>query len=782
MKNKNIKILSVLLIQLMIIVSCTSVFASTMIDYNGNLHKLVLKSDKSKDFSQESQVVGNDNGKGTIKLENIDAEHGASVVLSTSNSYTGEGPWVQFDGDNSLSLLMYEFELYVKELSGEIKFQVRANGTFECLNINEDGIGVGEQRTALALGQWNKLRIMFDRTGTKMYLYVNNDEPVEFTGGSLWRLGKGIEYMRIALSNTTDAYVAADNFNIYEVKEMPAGYETPRLTLKPQEDKITESKSARIEAVIETKAEIEKVDFYINDELIYTDDEAPYILDHMYEPGTYTVRAEATDVYGEKGESEIEIKSMADTRPRISIDLTDGGEYDRNVLTEVLVAVTMSEAQLAEGKIAVDGEKIASLEMGDNTVDISGLSVGRHIISAYAKNHLGEEVEKSVQITVVKTLDDVVWSADFNDGTLLGQLNASGQFTRLEVLRQDFKESLLAGANTEQDVSKEGAWIPVSLKNTSTTAVVDFDIYFSNINGNGLKTRLNYLQSYRPEMFLITTRGISAGSETHPFEAKRWYHITLEVNSQTATYSLALDGEQIFKDVAITNMPKGVAMDSIRVISMLQGGEEETYYAIDNIVVRQITAIPSIVNITSMNGDENVVSVKDREITVYFSGGLEPSSVYASKFTINGAEIEKAVYDDKSCCVTLTLKEPLLAGTYRLTTAENLVMGNGDIYAEKLYGDFEVRSSVFETVASEVKENRITASIKNNSSENKTVYMIVNLYNGTTMKSSSAEEITLVSGENTVSRLINGYASGDKAEVFIWDSLLIPNCIMNASN
>ena len=60
--------------------------------------------------------------------------------------------------------------------------------------------------------------------------------------------------------------------------------------------------------------------------------------------------------------------------------------------------------------------------------------------------------------------------------------------------------------------------------------------------------------------------------------------------------------------------------------------------------------------------------------------------------------------------------------------------------------------------------------------------MIINLYNGNAMKLSEAKELTLVPGENNISELINGYTTGDKAEVFMWDSLRTPACLMSAVN
>jgi hypothetical protein len=318
--------------------------------------------------------------------------------------------------------------------------------------------------------------------------------------------------------------------------------------------------------------------------------------------------------------------------------------------------------------------------------------------------------------------------------------------------------------------------MPISLEDTSTVAVVDFDLYFSGINGGG------FVVQAMPgwvKLFEITDRGIVVGSQTHPFEAERWYHVTIEVDAQNSTFSLYLDDELIFNKVEISNIPE--AIDSLRAISVLQG-TEETYFAIDNIVVRQLTQVASIKEITSENGDANVVLAKDKEIRVYFTSGLKAAGVYPAKFKLSGAVIEKAEYDADNFCVTLTLKNPLSPGEYRLETAENLVMSNGDIYAEKLYGNFEVKDSMVDVQSLSVADNTVTASIINSSQDDKVVYLIINLYTGDVMKSSTVKAITLGSGENSVSEQVEGYVSGDMAEAIIWDSLSIPACLKSTAD
>lgn len=762
----------------------TCAFAGTLIQNNGAMYSISLK--KEADFS-DGQYTGFDNGIGSIGIDTVDEAHGNSVVLGGDASFdiTKEGAWLQVNGDTTQAVSAYEFDIYIEKMeSGSLKF-FQKGGTDNkgpaayLTRISKDGIGNDDTTVPFKFGEWHTVRFIYDCTGHTYTVYVDDMENAAF-GGSINANFTVVQYMRLTLW-AADAKVAVDNFKYYSLAKMIDGYETPRLELVSATDKITESEAARIEAKIKTKAELEKVEFYIDGKLTYTAVKAPYIMEHLFEKGSYTVRAVAKDIYGESGEATLAVTALADTKPRIVLGLADGESYDKTELRNVSVAVSMSDAQLTKGTVSVDGTKTNDITLGDNRVDLSDLSIGRHSITVYAENNLGEATEKTVSITVEKSFDDVVWSMNFNDGSILGTLNGSGQFTRLEALRDDFKDSLLVGANTTQDVSKEGAWIPLELKNTTTTAMVDFDIYFSDINGNGM-TAMLVLSSNRPVLFKITDKGIvdSDGQVVGSFAAKRWYHATLTINSQNTSYSLYIDDEAVLKNKPIT-MQAGAAMPSVRLVSMLQG-TDETYFAVDNIVVRQVTTAPSVVNITSEKGGENTVSANDKEIKVYFSGALQPTSVYPSKFSISGAVIEKAEYDAANYCVTLTLEKPLSAGTYRLEVAENLVMGNGEIYAEKLFGAFAVQGTSIEAVYASVSSGMLNAEIANNSQSPKKVYIITNIYSSNVMKSSTAKEFNLSAGSNYIFEPITGYTSGDTAEIFMWDSLNAPTCIMSVKN
>lgn len=783
MRKKGIRrVLAMVTAAAVMCMNAAALAAGTMLNYNGSMYSLVLKSET--DFS-DGKYTGSTNGIGTLEIGEIDEKHGQSAILGAAleADASREGTWAQVTGDTTLPVSVHEFELYVDKMeTGKIKFcqrGVNAGGgilPFYRIEIENEKISNENGSADFVFGEWHTVRILYDCEGHMYTVYVDDMQNAALAG-EFSAAAVGMMFTRICLY-ASGARVALDNAKVYSAVKLIDGYEVPQLSLNLPSGGITESAEALIEAQISTKADIEKVEFFVDDKLVYTDTEKPFVLNYLFPKGEHTVRAVATDIYGAAGECTETIISMADTKPKITWELADGREYDKSELEAVSISVTMSGAALAKGTVSADGNNVGMLREGNNSVNLSGLSIGKHTVTVYAENNLGESTEKSAEITVTRTFDDVIWSADFNDGNKSGYTNGSGQFIRLETLRDDFMDSCLVGANTEQDVSKEGAWIPIELKNIKTVAITEFDLYLNRITGNGMSTILNLSASYRPAIFKIDKNGITSGDDTvkRSLDAGRWYHIKLMMDSQNTSYTLWLDDEAIFTNIKIPKMDMSAPMNSLRMVSKLQG-TEESYFAVDNITVRQLTQAPSIRRVTSANGSQNAVSAKDSEITVYFSGALQPTSVYASKFTVDGAAVTGAVYNQADFSVTLKLDKPLLAGAHRITVAENLVMGNGEIYGEKLYGNFEVKNTFTEVTASSKNGGSVTAEISNNSADTQTVYMITNVYSGNLLKSSTVKEFVLKPGENSVSGAAQDYEDGNQLEVFFWDSLKIPSCI-----
>lgn len=805
MKKLSIKILSALIIHLFVITLCLQSFASE-VSHNDISYLLALRGEMY--FSGESYTSNTNEGNvgnGEVSIDNIqiDEQYGKSVVLTAKdaeNYTTAEGPWVQLDASRNYTnekLSVYEMDIYVKDLTeGGIRFSSRGTGlkwSKNMIDITKDGIGLEgaakEDRIPFEFGVWHKIRFLIDCNNYTFVAYVDDMENAVLSGSTSYQMANGIQFMRVVLV-AKDAYAAVDNFKYYSLIEKPDGYEYPSVTLKCSPEKVTESILAKIQAQVQSDYTISNVEFFVDGVSQGKQTTAPYVLERQFEVGEYEICAVVTDEFCQTSEESIEISSLFDTRPKIQIDLEDGKEYERQSIDNVKISVTMrGESLVKDGSVFVDDVKIDDLTEGDNFIDMSALSVGKHKIDIKVTNNDDEYSEKSLYITVLKTFDDVVWSDNFNGGTsIVGELNGDdiGRFIERKIIRPDFSYSLRIGSKTAQDTSVEGAWIPVTLENAKSIVELDFDLYFNKINGNGLKTYMLFSDKGRYNLFKVVDSKIVMDKSEHEFKADKWYHVKIVMNVQKKQFSLYLDEELIFDNLSV-NIPDGASVDTIRLVSMLDGEDGETYFAVDNMVVRHITQSPTILNITSENGDKNIVAARDNEIKVKFSGALQPSSVYPKKFELKGAVIKETTYNEKDFSVTLVLDKPLPLGKYQISTAENLVMGSGEIYAEKLYCNFEVKNSVLEAdeadcyIETTLSSAKVNAIIKNNSQENKFAFIIINLYSNGKLKTSKIEKIELKeinSNLNIVSKDIVGYEDGDQIEVFVWDSVKKPICIV----
>ncbi|MBP3361584.1 MAG: hypothetical protein J6N52_12055 [Clostridia bacterium] len=748
-------------------------------------------SEQSRTDFEDGAYTGVPNA-GWIRSEAVDDGHGNSILIGADSGFdiSREGAWIGLFGNKRDAISAYEFDLYSNEIkSGNLRLMFRGpmsngnNATGYIVSIEPEGIIKDADESAeFSFNEWHRIRFLYDSTSHTYSVYMDDMSTCILTG-SIHSMVTGIDFMRVTLW-AEDTYAAIDNFTYYSAYKLPDGYTKPVMSLKQTTEKILESEAGEITADIDAFAEIAEVKFYVDGTEVYTATEEPYVLSYIFTKGNHTVRAVAKDIYDETAEDSIDIISYPDTKPRIIFGFSDGRDYERAELNALPITVSMSGAELEEASISVDGAFVDSLVMGENTVNLSGLAIGTHLISVYAKNTIGEEAQAQQSITVCKTFDDVIWSADYDDGNANGTINGEGQFYRLETIREDFGKSMLIGANTVQDISKEGAWTPLQLMNTTTTAIVDFDIYFNNITGNGMFIQLIPAEgAVRPKLVTISSSTIASGdnSAKYEFDAGQWYHITLTIDAQKRECSLYLDNNKVFEKLAVSNMPEGASMNSLRLISQLQG-DEETYFAIDNAEVRQLTTAPYIINITSENGSRNVVSDRDTKIKAYFSGALQEASVYPSKFTLDGANIIGAEYNPADFSITLTLDKPLNAGLHRLTAASNLVMGSNSTYDEAFYSDFTVKTSIFSINSAEIKDGTVNTEIENTGDNERVIYLIVNTFDEGTLKSSVVKEFVLTPGINSITYKSSDYEIGGEINAYIWDSLSIPSCLAMLNN
>ena len=800
------------LLLLVLFVFLFQTIAGTISVYADNIQQIgsgyyILSQKKTSDFS-DGNVTGNTNNIGYFKTDTIDETHGLSAVFGADENadITKEGAWIALSGNTGLQRLVFDFDFYSDGIDeGIIKFMLRtkkgsSNVPVYFMGLDKNGIlfdndsnsykfeGDETTRVPYTFCQWHKFRLFVDMSDFSYEFYMD-DMTVALAQGKIDVSGiSGIDSLRIIMMEK-DTFAAADNYTLYGVSDVEAGYTPPILSLRQIGNKITEDEEGEIVADISSTTEISSVSFFVNDDMVFTDTEAPFALTYLFDAGEYSLKAVARDKYGQTGESEeLVVVSHKSTIPAISINLSDGEEVDKAKLENIEITLDMSDVEIKTAYISIDGETAKELKPDKNTLNLSYLSIGFHNITVYVENILSETKEKSFTIEVIKKYEDTVYSDDYEAFTgadgILGSNNIG--YRSGEILRDDFGYSAVIGADGDVDTSKEGAWLGITLSKCSSVAEVSFDWYFSALRGSAV-AQLRTTSAVIKPLFTITSSQVSSsdGKQKYSFSADHWYKVKLTIDAVKKTYSLYLDDNGAIINQPI-DYPEGSIFDSIRLVSKLSGNPK-TFFAVDNMSVRHLLYAPMITSVSSKNSfADNVVLSADKEIFVYFSGGLEKTSIYPSKFLITSEDetiaVTDAEYDANGLFVKLGTADNFKAGKkYRITVLENVVMSNGELYGEKLYFDFTAERSVFEADNISLSaDGVVTINVTNKSSESKSFYLLTNIYENGYVIKKSVKEIPVSAGTSIVTEPIDGYTRSNTADIMLWDNLDTPYCFSYA--
>lgn len=668
----------------------------------------------------------------------------------------------------------FSFELYPTSDFTGMGFYVRGSNFF----FNRRTIEAAD----LNMNAWNEISVRVSVEQT-MELYVNGSLRYEMSDQKVNDSSEASLRMAVAGTGTgVRGYMHNPHYTVE--MPLPEGYTPPSISIACETEKVTESEAAVISADVSVHERVSSVEFFVDGESVSVDTQAPYELSHIFAPGEYEVYAIVTDNYNSSAQSNtITVNSLADTRPRIETSLVDGESYERSTITAATVTVRMSEATLAEGHLSVDGTRFASLTGTENTIDLSGLSMGAHDISIYAENNLGESAVLELSITVVRTLEAVVYSNTYENSANVDSATNSRGYIRYETINPEFGNSVLLGCDGENDVSLEGPWVSIPLSNCNTRVVLEFDMYVERMDGTMFAMFATAANNRSTLFQLRDSRMYSPdNSQNCAFSDKTWHHVILDMDMKENTYDMHVDGT-LGIDAAEMKCPKGSSANWIRMISQLYG-VPNNFFALDNMTVTTYSDVPYIYKITSPNGfGDNIVSAKDNTFTAYFNAPLAEVSVYASKFSVAGAEVVDAVYNAADTSVTIELAEPLKEGSYQLVTAENLVIGSGELYGEKLYARFQVAYVPITASDAAVSESGVFSAVLNNGGTSACdVYVLMNMYQDNVLTGRSVRRITLRPGENTISQAMEGYSAGATVRAAVWDSIQNPYCILFCEN
>ena len=633
--------------------------------------------------------------------------------------------------------------------------------------------------------QWNEINIRIVPQQT-MDIYINDVHYKTIEDKNVIS-GSPVLRMSIAYNASSTGNIIAYMYNPhYSVeKSMPSDYTLPTVTLKSSSQTALETEEFVFTADAAAYDKVRKVDFYADGELIASDTSSPYQTSKRFEIGEHEIWAEVTDSYGKTAKSEtLTVRALADTKPLLIMDLENEGVYERDELVSVNFGVKMTDASIKQGYVNIDGKKIADITEMSQQLDLSGLSLGVHSVTFYVINNYDESASTNIAIAVGKSVSKIYLTANYETSSGVSSFTNGRGFVRYEVLRDDFGKSILLGADQAYDTSLEGPWMSLDLGNCYTKVIAEFDLYVKDMRG-AVQAMFADNFNNRANIFEIKNSLIYSGDGKQyvPFSADTWYRVRLDINMPDGMMDIYLNGEKAIEDYAINNVA-GNAASWVRLISKLEG-VPENYYALDNLTVTHVSEMPYIEKITSENGfADNYISSSDVKFKAYFTAGLTPVSVYPSKFSISDTDckIISAVYNESDMSVEFELDKPLAPGKkYKLTVAENVVMGNGELYGEKLYADFESILTPVSVKSANITENGVLeAGLDNMLSTNQTVYVFTAAYKDGQIFSRSVKPVTLSAGLNSIECNIEGFQDADRVKAYVWSWKDIPYTILVA--
>ena len=236
---------------------------------------------------------------------------------------------------------------------------------------------------------------------------------------------------------------------------------------------------------------IEKVEFYIDDNLVFTDLDHPYEYawnTTEYSDGVYTIRAVAYDKAGNTAEQEV-IVVVDNTAPIGSINHPANNTYVRGTVT---INVTGEDVNLEEIGLYVDGTLLASWTTNGTYTydwDTTKLADGSYEVKLLVKDRAGNVYSTRVIVTVDNTEPtigepSISPEAPTEGDTVIVKVNVTDALSGLrEVILSYSTDGGITWTNITMTLGPEG-YYTATIPGQPAGTTVSYKIYACDIAGN----------------------------------------------------------------------------------------------------------------------------------------------------------------------------------------------------------------------------------------------------------------------------------------------------------
>lgn len=442
-----------------------------------------------------------------------------------------------------------------------------------------------------------------------------------------------------------------------------------------------------------------------------------------------------------------------------------------------------AESGIERIDIYADDEKYTTLTEAPYIVDLSDAGSGMVKITADAVSNAGDSLQKTLEVDFrTDTGYTVFRDNEFEDGS--GSSLKSGitlyprrGYTKADTVDEEHGKSLLVGIDnadtTYADTDIPYADIPIN--GCRGRISFDCDMYVDNKEDSGKKTMIfrmdnaketNIIRFKDPQMLV-------AGSISMDYDAGRWYHLTVKINTVTCQIEIFIDYMPVIQYTFASEPSSGKLM-------RLYGPADDTvkcFTAIDNINIKGYYDVPAVIAVE----DGKELSPDKSEITEYLSSPLYEKSINTETVRLldedgNECPISDAFYTSSSNSVTVVPEKALMPDSeYKIVISADAKIAKDVSIGEEVEGVFKTAPQNIGVEKVQIKNEaslcKADVRIKNVTDREKTVYVVMTLWHNEKGVDMKISPLKLAPNSTASVELQAEAQNANAAEVYVYNNL-----------
>lgn len=502
--------------------------------------------------------------------------------------------------------------------------------------------------------------------------------------------------------------------------------------------------------------------------------------------GEYEVYAEVTDGLGIVAKSDkITVVFEENDAPNITMTGLED-RYSGIDGEEIWISVSDSNG-IDRMEIYLNDELYYEGNETTKLISLSGFAYGAYTMRVTAYDAYGLSDTREIEFSVIGFQHDVLYRDDFSTYTTTAQSTTltsgillAGQrgYVKPDVIDEEHKTSLIIGMDEVNPGFNEGdrPYAGIDTCMCSGKNICEFEMYIDETPVQASPGTVTLKQAGGAEAVIATIYdgqfhfyGVNV-----PFETKKWYTISVEIDVAGHKYSISLnDGAEDRKVVSNAGLPNAMTVCNWLRVGGPTDNSVKTFYALDNVMVYQEIIYPVITSI-GYNGiaDTDRVICNPDTIDIYLSAPLANVVKENVLISDNGipVAIEEAEYDAEANCVRVKLKNKLRSNVrYTAAILKGTKAENGSGIDRDIVSGFTTMLEGSDIVSAVYSDGNIKFTVRSNSSDEEKLYAVAAVYNGDKFVRSVYAPVQMQSEEDADGILnVGRLSNGETAELYLW--------------